>query len=112
MPSSKRRHRTYTNKRKTQLHRGSRKQMKGGGCGCGKNPLFSGGRRRRRTQRARNQRGGFLTGNYSINPVANFGSSSGAWSNANTLYGASDVNPSPSSQNVSFYNNPHNIRAA
>lgn len=128
MPSSKRQR---TNKRKTQLRRRrrsySRKLMKGGGCGCGANPLFSGGngavpatlnithptqKGGRKSKRNIRMRGGFFTGNYSINSIANFGTSSGASSNANVLYGATDVNPSPSSQNISYYNTPHNIRAA
>lgn len=69
-----------------------------------------------RSNRRVNMRGGgwdsFFTGNYTTNPIANFFTTSGAVSNANTLYGANEVNPSPSSQSVAYYNNPHNIRAA
>jgi len=61
------------------------------------------------------QRGGgwdsFFTGNYTLNPISNFGNTSGAYPNANMLYGKMDVDPSPNKQPVSFYNSA-NMRVA
>lgn len=79
---------------------------------------IKGGRRqnRRLSRRHRSaQRGGgwdaIFTGNYTLNPIANIGTTAGAYSNAGTLYGASEVDPSPNRQAVSFYNSA-NMRVA
>lgn len=130
MPSYTKKYRK--NKRKTRRsHR--RRTQRGGGCGCsssgGENNLqnvsslpaqqsfsqFRGGRSRRRRGSSKQRGGGFfdfLTSNQTINPIANFGTTAGAYSNSKMLYGSPNIDPSPNKQAVSYYNNSSNMRVA
>ena len=83
---------------------------------------FNGGQSRSRHRRqfryrqnGLKQRGGswdaFFTGNYAINPIANTATTSGAFPNANMLFGRTEVDPSPNKQAVAFYNSA-NMRIA
>ena len=73
-------------------------RQKGGGCGCNKPSLFGGKRRiRRGTMRG----GDALLGNSSVvNTVTNLGTTTGAYSGANTLFGVNNVNPAAYVHNI------------